>query len=128
MKAVITLTLSEEMTEEFAKELGEREPEKLACLIKGWWSEYIAQSEFAKEISLDAKVVECEDKYTRFKVGDKVKLSDKAKAEIFPYNLPPVEVGTVTNVNESYVFVDWTALFHGCYTNSDLVLAEDSDD
>lgn len=49
MKAVITLTLSEEM-KEFAKELGEREPEKLACLIKGWWSGYIAQSEFAKEI------------------------------------------------------------------------------
>lgn len=58
MKAIIALTLSEELTEEFATELGETEPEKLACLIKGWWSGYIAQSEFAKEISLDAKVVE----------------------------------------------------------------------
>ncbi len=58
MKAVIMLTLSKEMTEEFAKELGETDPVKLACLIKGWWSGYIAQSEFAKEISLDAKVVE----------------------------------------------------------------------
>ena len=58
MKAVITLTLSEELTEEFAKELGEREPEKLACLIAGWWLGYIAQSEFAKEISLDAKVLD----------------------------------------------------------------------
>lgn len=124
MKAVITLTLSEEMTEEFAKELGEREPEKLACLIKGWWSGYIAQSEFAKEISLDAKVVECEDKYTRFKVGDKVKLSDKAKTETFPYSLRSVEVGTVIAVCEDLVFVDWKG-FYGRYRNSDLVLAEE---
>ena len=96
MKAVITLTLSEEMTEEFAKELGEREPEKLACLIKGWWSGYISQSKFAKEVSLDAKVVESEGKPTRFKVGDKVKLSDKAKEEIFPCNLPPVKELTLS--------------------------------
>lgn len=128
MKAVITLTLSKEMTEEFAKELGEREPEKLACLIKGWWSGYIAQSEFAKEISLDAKVVECENKYTRFKVGDKVKLSDKAKTEIFPYNLPPVEVGTVTAVCEDLVSVDWSKGFCGRYRDSYFILAEDSDD
>ena len=57
MKAIIALTLSEELTEEFATELGETEPEKLACLIKGWWSGYIAQSEFAKEVSVDAEVV-----------------------------------------------------------------------
>lgn len=57
MKAKITLTLSEELTEEFAKELGETDPVKLACLIKGWWSGYIAQSEFAKEVSVDAEVV-----------------------------------------------------------------------
>lgn len=61
MKAIITLTLSEELTEEFAKELGETDPVKLACLIKGWWSGYIAQSEFAKEILLDAKVVEARE-------------------------------------------------------------------
>ena len=57
MKAIIKLTLSEEMTEEFAKELGETEPEKLACLIKGWWSGYVSQSEFATEVSVDAEVV-----------------------------------------------------------------------
>lgn len=59
-----------------------------------------------------------------FKVGDKVKLADKAKVEIFPCNLPPVEIGTVTNVNESYVSVEWTPGFYGCYSNSDLVHAE----
>ena len=58
MKAVITLTVSDEMTAEFAKELGETDPIKLACLIKGWWSGYVSQTEFAKEVSLDAKVVE----------------------------------------------------------------------
>lgn len=125
MKAVITLTLSEEMTEEFAKELGEREPEKLACLIKGWWSGYIAQSEFAKEISLDAKVVECEDKYTRFKVGDRVRFAEPNMAEKFAWGKLPAEVGTVTAVCEDLVSVDWSKGFCGRYHDSYLVLAEE---
>lgn len=128
MKAVITLTLSEEMTEEFAKELGEREPEKLACLIKGWWSGYIAQSEFAKEISLDAKVVECEDKYTRFKVGDRVRFAEPNMAEKFAWGKPPAEIGTVTAVCEGRVSVDWTKGFHGRYFDRYLVNAERTND
>ena len=51
------LTLSEEMTEKFAKELGETEPEKLACLIKGWWSGCVSPTEFSKEVSVEVKVV-----------------------------------------------------------------------
>ena len=58
-----------------------------------------------------------------FKVGDKVKLTDKVKAQNFAWGLPPAEIGTVTNVNESYVSVEWTAGFCGCYFNSDLVHA-----
>ena len=57
MKAIIMLTLSEEMTEKFAKELGETEPEKLACLIKGWWSGCVSPTEFSKEVSVEVKVV-----------------------------------------------------------------------
>lgn len=83
-----------------------------------------------KELYLDVyKKIDNINSYPNvYRVGDKVKFADPNMAEKFAWGLPPVEVGTVTNVNESYVSVEWTAGFCGYYFDSDLVLAEDSND
>lgn len=83
-----------------------------------------------KELYLDVykKIDNINSHPNVYRVGDKVKFADPNMAEKFAWGLPPVEVGTVTNVNESYVSVEWTAEFCGYYFDSDLVLAEDSDD
>lgn len=65
-----------------------------------------------------------------FKVGDKVKCTELTYSEMskLGWDAPLDTVGTVTKQVGNLILVDWPDGASGAYFNTDLVLAEDSDD